>query len=591
MSRHEDILALYYGHDSTVALIRDGELVEAMSEERLARVKKYIGFPHLALAYVIEKYQLTDIKDVHIGSRVSLGLMAVTLEENKQVRASEAKYPWFTAAILVRFAPLRLVRDLRRSFKDWWRASGEGAARARAIEFLRTKFPDATFHFHDHHLMHAWASVPFMPDYTKKRIILTLDGEGDGNSGTISLFENGRIEVKHTFPVPASLGYLYSAFVDLLGMKHNEHEFKVMGLAPYAKKNSGEKVYAELKKMLWFDTDAMTIRTSIDTRGATAELVARDFSTRHRFDSLAYGIQKLTEEVIKTMARAAIEKYKCHDLAVGGGVFMNVKANQYLVEMPEVKSLVVTPSGGDESLAIGAAVAGYAMQHNGNISKLKPISGLYFGSSYSDADIKAALDAYDFIKKCDVRHFPPSGGDTIEKEVAKLLASNSVVGRFKGRAEWGARALGNRSILANPSSRDNVKLINEMIKGRDFWMPFATSLLAEDMDRYLINPTRMMAPYMAITFETTEKAHRELPAALHPYDLTSRPQMVSKEMNPEYHALISHFKELTGISGILNTSFNLHGEPNVEAPIDALRTFEHSGLPHLAIGNYLISKR
>jgi carbamoyltransferase len=171
-----------------------------------------------------------------------------------------------------------------------------------------------------------------------------------------------------------------------------------------------------------------------------------------------------------------------------------------------------------------------------------------------------------------------------------LLAKNNVVGRLKGRAEWGARALGNRSILANASSRDTVKLINEMIKGRDFWMPFATSLLYEDHHDYLHNEKNFFAPYMSITFNTKEKAVKELPAALHPYDLTSRPQMVTQEMNPEYHLLLTEFKKITGSSGILNTSFNLHGEPNVESPYDALRTFDISGLQHLAIGNYLISK-
>ena len=170
------------------------------------------------------------------------------------------------------------------------------------------------------------------------------------------------------------------------------------------------------------------------------------------------------------------------------------------------------------------------------------------------------------------------------------MSKNNVVGRFSDRAEWGARALGNRSILANPSSRDNVKLINEMIKNRDFWMPFATSLLYEYADVYLYNHKMKLAPYMAITFESKEKAHQEIIAALHPYDLTSRPQTVTKEANQKYHNLINEFRNITGIGGVLNTSFNLHGEPNVESPYDAIRTFDLSGMEYLAIGNYLLSK-
>jgi carbamoyltransferase len=291
------------------------------------------------------------------------------------------------------------------------------------------------------------------------------------------------------------------------------------------------------------------------------------------------------------MARAAIKKYNCSDIAIGGGVFMNVKANQYLSEMPEVTSVVIAPSCGDESLALGAAAYGYAQEHNFDLSGLEKLENIYLGSEYSDEEVKTAIDAYPFAKECEITYFDPTSDNTIEKRLAEILAGNSVVGRLKGRAEWGARALGNRSILANPSSRDNVKLINEMIKGRDFWMPFASSMLYESRHDYLVNPKDTYAPFMAITFDSKPLAQEHIIAALHPYDLTCRPQMIKKEINPEYHALISHYKTLTGSGGILNTSFNLHGEPNVENPLDALRTFEHSGLPHVAIGNYLVSKK
>jgi carbamoyltransferase len=334
----------------------------------------------------------------------------------------------------------------------------------------------------------------------------------------------------------------------------------------------------------------MTFVSSIPLEKATAYLIANDFH-QYRFDSLAYGVQKLTEECMQDMVRAAVEKYGITDIAVGGGVFMNVKANQHLLAMSEITSLTIVPSCGDESLAIGAAVYGYSKSVTNVVSELKKIENLYLGSLYEDDEIKAAINNFDFAQKCDVVYFNPATEETIEKKVAELLAGNAVVGRLKGRAEWGARALGNRSILANPSSRDNVKLINEMIKGRDFWMPFATSMLYESRDEYLEIPKNFFAPYMAITFATKTKAHTELVAALHPYDLTSRPQMVTKDMNPEYHALISEFQKLTGIGGVLNTSFNLHGEPNVESPYDALRTFELSGLEHLALGNFLISKK
>lgn len=581
------ILGIHFGHDSTAVLMKDGAVIEAMSEERFSRVKKYVGFPHLSLAYIKKKYNIEKFEYVVVDGVEFGGHAFETLESNRIYRAKGEKPDYFIRAIGAKFpfiAEIYRVIDIARFSKNIINME------TKTRNFLEEQFPGAKFDFIHHHLAHAYATIPFMDDFKKKRIILTLDGQGDDLSGSINLFENGEVKVLHRIKRENSLGLLYASVVDILGMQRNEHEFKVMGLAPYAKKTSGEKVYEKLKELIWFDEKDMTIKSTIDMRRATGYLIANNYFY-YRFDSLAYGIQKLTEEIIKDMARASIKKYGCGDLALGGGVFMNVKANQYLMEMKEVNSITVTPSCGDESLALGDVVYGYAKSHNNDLSNLKKIDNLYLGSEYTDEEVKKAIDSYDFCKKCDVTYFDPKSENTVERKVGEILASNSVVGRLKGRAEWGARALGNRSILANPSSRDNVKLINEMIKGRDFWMPFATSMLYEDRNEYLINPKDYYAPFMAITFETKEIAHTTLTAALHPYDLTSRPQMVKREINEEYHAVISRFKEITGIGGILNTSFNLHGEPNVETPFDALRTFELSGLPHVAIGNYLISKK
>lgn len=584
--KDEYILGVHYGHDATAVLIKNGTIVEAMSEERLSRCKKHVGFPGLALAYIKEKYHITSFDEVIVVGEdvVESADIFHTLEDNKKRRAAgPTPTKDFLRAIGARFAPIGWLYAIRDSMLISRLRRGTAG---KVERFLHEQFPGTEITRINHHLAHAYATLPFMPD-DKKRIILTLDGAGDNLSGSINLYEDGVVTRQSSVPISASIGLLYCGIVDLLGMTRNEHEFKVMGLAPYAKASHGEKVYDRLKQWIRFDEEQMTFISTIPLHQSTAHLIANDFH-HHRFDNLAYGIQKLTEELIKDMARAAIKKYGVSDIALGGGVFMNVKANQYLREMPEVTSLVVTPSCGDESLAIGAAIYGYLQKNKDSIPRLE---NLYLGSDYSDAEVKQAIDAYAFTKQCTVTYFDPKSDMTIEKKVAELLAENSVVGRLKGRAEWGARALGNRSILANASSRDNVKLINEMIKGRDFWMPFATSMLYERRNEYLENADDYYAGYMAITFNTKERAHKELMAALHPYDLTSRPQMIKKEVNPEYHALISHFEEKTGIGGILNTSFNLHGEPNVENPTDALRTFELSGLPHVAIGNYLISKK
>jgi carbamoyltransferase len=297
-------------------------------------------------------------------------------------------------------------------------------------------FPDTNVVRLSHHLAHAWATIPFMNDLTTKRLIFTLDGAGDGLSGSINLFDKGEVTRVHGFPMSASIGLLYCAVVDILGMTRNEHEFKVMGLAPYAKAASGEKVYQQLKRLVWFDKERMTFVSSIPLEKATAYLIANDFH-QYRFDSLAYGVQKLTEECMQDMVRAAVEKYGITDIAVGGGVFMNVKANQHLLAMSEITSLTIVPSCGDESLAIGAAVYGYSKSVTNVVSELKKIENLYLGSLYEDDEIKAAINNFDFAQKCDVVYFNPATEETIEKKVAELLAGNAVETAFSKSLTFG----------------------------------------------------------------------------------------------------------------------------------------------------------
>jgi carbamoyltransferase len=586
--KNRTILGLHYGHDSTVVCIEDGEIVEAMSEERLSRVKKHTGFPHRSLKYIQEKYHIPHIKRVYVvgeNPAWDSGIF-VTEEENRKGRLVDINqgYKDYGRSLQFYIPGLHDILNFYYKVKEKFVFSGIAE---EVTAYLANEFPGGEVVRLNHHMAHAWATIPFMDNKDLEYLIFTLDGAGDTISGSVNIWKDGTITRLTTVPFDSSIGLLYNAIVNILGMKPGEHEFKVMGLAPYAKASSGEEVYKKLQELLWFDKESMNIKTSIPTSKATSYFIAHNYH-RYRFDSLAYGIQKLTEECIKDLVLAYVAKYNIHNVALGGGVFMNVKANQALLNLKEIDTLTIAPSCGDESLALGAAVYGYV--HEGNdLKNLKPIKNLYLGSTYSDEDIAKAINDYAFTRKVTTRHFPDKE-NSIEAKVAELLANNHVVGRLKNRAEWGARALGNRSILANASSRDNIKLINEMIKGRDFWMPFATSLLHEDQHEYLHNHRNFFAPYMSITFDTKPKAVKEIAAALHPYDLTSRPQMVTLEMNPDYHKLLTEFKKLTGSSGILNTSFNLHGEPNVENPYDALRTFDISGLEHVAIGNYLVSK-
>ncbi len=582
MNTDKIILGLHYEHDATVVLIKNGKITEAMSEERLSRQKKHAGFPHLSLQYIKDKYKISHFEKVIVvgDPKLSFGTINLSKEDNIKIRENKSAPKRYLRSLGFRFPVLGLLFSLRDKvlvFKNTFNRKN------KTEEYLKNIFPNSDIEYIDHHLAHAYASIPFMDNH-EKRIVLTCDGAGDGACASINIYEKGEMKVTSRSDWRNSLGLLYCAIVDLLGMSRNEHEFKVMGLAPYAKVSSGEKVYQKLKKMVWFDKHSMSLKSKIPLQKATEYLIANEYFN-HRFDSLAYGIQKLTEEVLLDMVGSSIKKFNCNQIAVGGGVFMNVKANQKILELEEVEDFTVTPSCGDESLAIGAAIYGYIKYFD--YTDIEKAENIYWGSEYTDEEIKQAIDKYDFkSKNIKDEKFEIN----IEKRVAQLLSENNVIGRFSGRAEWGARALGNRSILANPSSRDNVKLINEMIKNRDFWMPFATSVLYENANEYLYNDKMKLAPYMAITFESKEKAHKDIIAALHPYDLTSRPQTVTLEANEKYHKLISEFKNITGIGGVLNTSFNLHGEPNVESPYDAIRTFDLSGMKYLAIGNYLLSK-
>ena len=267
---------------------------------------------------------------------------------------------------------------------------------------------------------------------------------------------------------------------------------------------------------------------------------------------------------------------------------MNVKANARLAEAPWVHELYVFPSCGDESNAVGAAYLGYLelCRRRGVAPRPRPLGPAYLGPDLRPDDIEAVIRRRDLVSRHRVTE-PPD----IEARTAELLVRDGVVARCSGRMEFGARALGNRSILANPSDLRVVSTVNRMIKNRDFWMPFAPTILRERESDYLVNPKGLASPYMMLALPTSPKRRGEIIAAVHPEDGTARAQILEESWNPSYHRLIREFEARTGIGAVLNTSFNLHGEPLVCSPDDAVDTFERSGLPHLALGPWMISKR
>jgi carbamoyltransferase len=364
-------------------------------------------------------------------------------------------------------------------------------------------------------------------------------------------------------------------------MKAPEDEYKVMGLAPYAKPQDFIHLTDQLRGLIRINSSGNWV--SIPNPENLLYELERIYRSQ-RFDRIAGAIQSLTESLVTQWVDFWIRKTGCRNVAVAGGVFMNVKVSQKLAESDSIDRLYVVPSAGDESCAIGCAA--WATLTNSPSLRLQPLGDLYLGMEYDRAAIKNALQD----SLAESRYFISEPAN-IGRDLAGLLAQNRIVARFSGRMEFGARALGNRSILANPSDLANVRHLNAAIKNRDFWMPFAPSILEEDMHRYVLNPKQISAPYMCIAFDSVSTARAEIAAAIHPMDFTVRPQVVRKDWNPGFYEIIRMFKEQTGIGALLNTSFNLHGEPMVCSPLDAIRTVDQSGLSHLVLGEFLLTKK
>ncbi|UCE84932.1 MAG: hypothetical protein JSU66_11305, partial [Deltaproteobacteria bacterium] len=395
---------------------------------------------------------------------------------------------------------------------------------------------------------------------------------------------DGRLEHVERVSFADSLGSIWSRVTRILGMKPWEHEYKVMGLAPYGESGRGEELLARLRRLYTAAEGRLTNTTR--RTGIHLERHLERMLRGFRFDHVAYALQKLTEEVLCTWVSHHVRATGIARAALAGGCFLNVKANQAIAALPELEAVFAYPPAGDESASVGAALWAWAHEVGLEraLAEAPPLEQLYLGPDCEDG-IEAALAAWD-TSDLEVRR-----PDDVDLEVARLLAEGEIVARCTGRAEFGPRALGNRSILCPPHDRAAAERLNRIIKQRDFWMPFASTLLDRAADRYLENPKRLSAPFMILTFPTTAEGRRCLAAAIHPADGTTRPQVLTREVNPRFYDLVAAYGAQTGVEALLNTSFNLHGEPIVASAEDALSTLQRSGLQHLALGPYLIRKR
>ena len=445
--------------------------------------------------------------------------------------------------------------------------------------------------FYEHHTAHVMAIAPLAR--SEPTLVFTLDGEGDGLSGSVAWYRSNQPpERLGTVSRNASLGHIYAAVTGHLHMKPHQDEFKVMGMAPYAHASACDGLYDRLRSLLWVERDSSGAPAIASSRGTRlAQRFIGDFARDFRFDVQCGAMQRLCEDTILEWMSAWIRhlglEHDGVDIGLGGGVFMNVKANMRVAQQPWARTVTPIPSCGDESCAVGAAFLGYldACAAAGRQPTIQRATDIYLGPGWGDADVKQVVD------KAQSQH-----GLCVERpadiadRTAALLADGHVVARAHGRMEWGARALGNRSILADPSRPNSVREINLRIKSRDFWMPFAATVLADAATEYLHAPPALHSPYMMFAFETVPERWHEIAAGTHPYDRTCRAQILEPEANPDYACVIERFRERTGIGAVLNTSFNLHGEPIVNSPDDALRTLLNSELAFLTIDDYLISK-
>lgn len=573
MKNYVNVLGIHCGHDSGAAIIQNGKIIAAINEERILNVKHYLGTP---IKSIEEVFKISKIDPSQIDLISITGIAEVSKPSNSDLMPVFAQL-YFT------WNPISMNPNSAPSFMHY-------NQRFRNIDEIKNilskiKVPIKEIMFVEHHLAHA-ATAYYLNHWNldEEILVFTADAAGDGLSSTVSVGHKGQINrIKNSESTYYnSLGYsFYGEITNYLGMKEGDHEYKVMGLAPYGK---SEYCYDKIKQIIDIDESyPLKFKNKMDTFKPLFQVKLHNLLAGQRFDNIAAATQQWFENLVTRWIKNAIKQTGIHKIACAGGSFLNVKANQKILSLPEVDDVFFCPAAGDDGLAVGAALIGYFEMTimSGRKPEKTSLQSIYFGTAFSNDEISETLQKYDLLKNS--QYF-----DNIDEEVGELLSKNdTIVARFSDKMEWGPRGLGNRSILANPSNPMITRKINHAIKMRDFWMPFGPSILTSRMPEY-VQDSRT-APYMILAFDTTEKRN-DLIAAIHPFDFTCRPQSVDSDHNPNYEKVIKSFESKTGIGSVLNTSFNLHGFPIVYNPETAISTFINSKLDALSIGNYLLKK-
>lgn len=574
------VLGINETHTAAAALLKDGEVIACAQEERFTRVKAQSGYPKQAIDYCLN-YAAITINDIDLlvfgGSNPILRFFYSREDLQKATSVLNdlllILFDLFPAPFIFGEKIFRLIYKL--GARVWKEIHVTGLSRISGV-------PRKKICYFDHHLAHAASAYFVFGKKNKPKIVVTNDSSGDGFSGKVFVVRGNKWRQIASSSNRLSLASIYYYLTKLLGFKGDEEEYKVMGLSGYVDKKKASQLLPIFEKLVSLE--------GISFKGQMPYWLCFSYLKRElfgkRFDFTAGSLQQFVENLMVKQIKNAIKKTGIKEVILGGGLAMNVKANMKVARTKELTNLSVCPSSGDEANAIGYCFLGFKKLCDKKKVEFvsKPLSNLYLGPEFNGKEIMSTIKKYG--KEFNFHKL----GLNKNKHIAKLLVEGKIIARFAGRMEFGARALGNRSILADPRNIKVIKIINEQIKGRDFWMPFAPTILYDRAKDYLINPKNIDSPFMMIGFETTKKAQEEIPAALHPADFTCRPQILKREDNPQYYDLIKEFEKITGVGAILNTSFNLHGEPIVCGSKDTILTFKKSKLEYLLLGDYLISK-
>jgi len=589
-------------HDSAACIIEDGKIVAAVQEERFTRRKHDAKFPSHAVEYCLSQAGI-NVKDLKAIVFYDKPLLKFERLLETYLSFAPKGIRSFIAAIPVW---LREKMFLKKVIYDELRAIGDYDK--RKIELL----------FPEHHLSHAASA--FYPSPFNESAILTIDGVGEWATASICSGTGKDITVHKELTFPHSLGLLYSAFTYFLGFKVNSGEYKLMGLAPYGNPNSElfedfvHLIKTELADIhedgsIWLNQDYFSYATGLrmidekkwaqlfgfEKRSEDAEL------QQHEAD-LALAIQTVTEEVVLKMARHAKELTGSENLCLAGGVALNCVANGMIQREGIFENIFIQPAAGDAGGATGAALAAWHIYFGKERNPAEPdaMKGAFLGPSYHPFEIQKQLKNYHPV-------FEELSDEMLFKRVANELKEGKVVGFFNGRMEFGPRALGARSILADPRNSEMQRKLNLKIKYRESFRPFAPSVLAEDAHEYFDMPGP--SPYMLLVHPVRENLRNNLPKNYHELtlreklaversslpaithiDFSARIQTVHKETNPRYWNLINEFKKQTGCGVLVNTSFNVRGEPIVCTPEDAYRCFMSTEMDILVIENFIFDK-